>query len=297
MFGSSMLNACGGFGVLELTMTQQSSTTTLSTYIAANNPDNLETIEITNTLTQPKIITGDLSGLDVTLINSGEIQANAASGTGFEATSTIKLTNTGWIRGAGGNGGSGGTGGLIIGTLVRHTIQDGNINQTVHRGLALRQHDGESVYGHGTGAITGQNCYPEYGVIGDDKATDRWRSTDTCLMYIAEAKIEWVSSTSNLVDVTPWDDGGSGGGGGAGQRYGVSAGSGATGSNGGQYATNKGGDGGNGGAWAVAGGTGGTGASGGTSGSSGGAAGKSITGTSFLTGDSTQGNLTGSTTT
>ena len=59
----------------------------LAAFIAANNPDGHTSIVISNTLIQPRIVTGDLTGLDVTFINTGEIQGLSASLDAFEATS------------------------------------------------------------------------------------------------------------------------------------------------------------------------------------------------------------------
>ena len=57
-----------------------------------------------------KITTGDLSALDVQLVNNGEIQGVAPGGNALTITSSIELINSGWIRGAGGHGGAGGKG-------------------------------------------------------------------------------------------------------------------------------------------------------------------------------------------
>ncbi len=70
---------------------------------------NCGAITVINNHTQPKIVTGNLSGLTVEFINNGEIQGNYAGANALEVTSSMKLTNNGWIRGAGGNGGRGGT--------------------------------------------------------------------------------------------------------------------------------------------------------------------------------------------
>jgi len=61
------------------------------------------------------VVTGDLSGLDVTLINNGEMQgvrieAAGSSHMGLRITSPITLINKGWIRGRGGVGGTGAKG-------------------------------------------------------------------------------------------------------------------------------------------------------------------------------------------
>lgn len=112
--GETDSNHNSGTGVdpiLYLTLAQSAGTINLRNIINANNPLNRTEVIVTNNLTQPRIYSGDLSGLDVTLINNGEIQANQFSGNGLDIISPMTLTNNGWIRGAGGNGGSGGAGG------------------------------------------------------------------------------------------------------------------------------------------------------------------------------------------
>lgn len=97
--------------ILHLTLTQHTSLINLRSFINARNPNNRTRVIVTNTLTQPRLTTGNLSGLTVELINNGEFQGEAAGRNGMEITSALKLTNNGWIRGAGGNGGKGGTAG------------------------------------------------------------------------------------------------------------------------------------------------------------------------------------------
>ena len=69
-----------------------------------------------NTVGVPALTTGDLTGLDVTVHNYGEIQGasgNRNSGDGgdaFIATSDVVFTNFGAIRSGGGGGGKGGVG-------------------------------------------------------------------------------------------------------------------------------------------------------------------------------------------
>lgn len=112
--GSTDSNHDSGTGVdpvLYITLAQSSATITLRTIIDNVNTENRTKVQITNNYVQPRIRSGDLSGLTVTFINNGEIQANQFSGTGLELSSNLTLINNGWIRGAGGNGGIGGTGG------------------------------------------------------------------------------------------------------------------------------------------------------------------------------------------
>ena len=69
--------------------------------------------KIINNYYQPQMSSGTLTGLKVELLNSakGTIAGSSLSGTAMIITSPMKLTNLGWIRGAGGRGGYGGTGG------------------------------------------------------------------------------------------------------------------------------------------------------------------------------------------
>jgi hypothetical protein len=86
------------------------NTINLRAFINANNPDGYQSISIINNFIQPKIITGDLTGLEVELINNGEILGNASGADALVISSNIIVTNNGWIKGAGGAGGAGGDG-------------------------------------------------------------------------------------------------------------------------------------------------------------------------------------------
>jgi len=93
--------------MLELTLPQFSKTFNLAQWIKANNPRNVEQVIVSNNRTQPSILSGNLSGLNVTLINNGEFRGTSPSSTAMAISSEMKLINNGWIRGAGGNGGKG----------------------------------------------------------------------------------------------------------------------------------------------------------------------------------------------
>lgn len=84
----------------------------LDAFIAANNPTNRVNIKVINQFTQPRIRSGDLSGLNVLLENNSEIQGNIPGREALELTSPLQLINNGWIRGAGGSGGRGGICGI-----------------------------------------------------------------------------------------------------------------------------------------------------------------------------------------
>ena len=97
--------------VLEFELDQYSSVFHLRNVIDSKNSLGADVIIVTNNKVQPSMTTGDLSGLNVTFINNGEIRGTNPGNTALRLTTVMKLTNNGWIRGAGGNGGNGGHGG------------------------------------------------------------------------------------------------------------------------------------------------------------------------------------------
>ena len=126
---------------LHLTMSQQSAPFNLTNWINSNNPLGRRKVIVTNSLTQPAMETGNLSHtngatgtietMDVEFINNGEIQGSSAGGTGMNIQGSIKITNNGWIRGAGGNGGKGGNGAKgATGAIASSKII--NYTKTVH---------------------------------------------------------------------------------------------------------------------------------------------------------------------
>ena len=96
---------------IELELPQFTTEINLQEFIEQNAQPNIFAYTIVNNLVQPRIVTGDLSGLSVTLINNGEIQGIDANRTALEVTSPLMLINNGVIRGGGGDGGAGGKGG------------------------------------------------------------------------------------------------------------------------------------------------------------------------------------------
>ena len=103
---------------LTIEIEKQYSQLNLRTLIDSKNTTSATEITLLNKITNCAMTTGDLSGLNVTLYNSGEIQAFSPGGVtpsltkhnGLTLTSTMKLVNTGKIAGCGGYGGSGGRG-------------------------------------------------------------------------------------------------------------------------------------------------------------------------------------------
>jgi len=103
---------------LQLTLPKSYTQINLTDYIKAHNPQNKHTVIIYNKIVNCSVATGSLSGLDVTLINTGELQGfqkgrtntNVSKNYGLHLTGPLKLINNGWIKGCGGAGGRGGKG-------------------------------------------------------------------------------------------------------------------------------------------------------------------------------------------
>ena len=104
--------------LVSFNLPQQSKPFYLSTIIAAYKKAHPQfaqatNFKITNSYYQPQFNSGSLAGLNVEFVNTsgGTIAGVSNSGTAMLIQSKMKLTNLGWIRGAGGRGGYGGTGG------------------------------------------------------------------------------------------------------------------------------------------------------------------------------------------
>jgi len=84
----------------------------LRDFIDANNPHNIKNVIITipTGIKTPSVLSGTLTGYNVTLINYGEIRGTDNGWTALNVTSPMKLINNGWIKGAGGKGGTGAKG-------------------------------------------------------------------------------------------------------------------------------------------------------------------------------------------
>lgn len=108
--GDGVSNHVIGNTKLLIDLVQYNSTINLNSVIAPHFNGH-RIVEITNSKTQPSIVSGDVSTLDVTFTNTGEIQGTSASSDAITLTSDVKIINNGWIRGAGGSGGNGGNGG------------------------------------------------------------------------------------------------------------------------------------------------------------------------------------------
>lgn len=313
----------------------------------------------------PTIVTGDLTGFEVTLVISsgasleaGTLTSEAALVINSPTTAPLKLINNGFIRGYGGTGGTGGTGaqGTTIpgdppsthsvyhdtgwlyeragatnndtfctqgkkywsnlhshGQLHIH-IDDPMVNSSSGAHIISRVNNAPDTSDHDNNGVPRRVIIDHHGAVftysrGNMRSTS-CNDTNVCnhgswTSYedLYEVRATWT--TTEAVPGTPdkiGGPGGAGGAGGTGQYYGQSALAGSPGSVGGPstpaggnsgYA---GGTGGTGGSWGATGATGANGLGGGSAGLSGTPGGKSISGTSKLTQDSTQGTLQGSTT-
>ena len=118
--GSTESNHVQGSSLLEIDL--QPEVTDFSLKDKIDNYSIGETVvKITNNNLQPTIISGDLTGLDVTLENNATIEGTDPSSTALSLSSTLLLINNGIIRGAGGRGGDGGKGGDGFDTTVPAT--------------------------------------------------------------------------------------------------------------------------------------------------------------------------------
>ena len=97
--------------VVDIELPQLSPSASLAVWLQTNHPT-VTSVRLINNLTQPSLHSGDFGTKSVELINNGEIQGGQPSWGAFFVESAMKLTNNGWIRGAGGNGGVGGVGGI-----------------------------------------------------------------------------------------------------------------------------------------------------------------------------------------
>ncbi len=314
--------------VLTMPAPTGSGTINLRTWIDSNTLSGCGSVTVINNHIQPKIISGNLGGLTVELVNNGEIQGNSEGANALEVTSSMKLTNNGWIRGAGGHGGNGGTENnwtKNINYWGDHRVGDTGTctSPGVHSDRWWRATGGPGSGAWISAGCTGQqywdiNTDPVWGDQG--KCTSRPFGSG-CDVRGSEG-IRWGFPTDSIAfqATSNWaiTAGGTGGTGGNGQFYGSARTLGV----GGSLATDTGGRGlgtngfdrctgvnqtpellteyhgrrgGNGGTWGNN-GDGGTGGSK-TAGTTGTNGGKSITGTGNLAGGSVWGNRNGGTTT
>ena len=123
------------YGDITLYLPQYATDIDLRKFIDDNNPDGLKKIRVINDLVQPSLFTGDMTGLNVTLVNNGEFLGTNPSSTAVTITSPIVLENTGWFKGAGGNGGNG--------------ANHGNYSKSVYTWQSRASYDDGGPYNYG----------------------------------------------------------------------------------------------------------------------------------------------------
>lgn len=116
--GTYTFTAKVNYTFLQLDIPKQYSLLNLRSFIDANNPQDKTEVLLTNTRTNCSMETGDLTGLNVKLVNTGRIEGfrrNEADATLVEnraltVTSPMTLDNKAFMAGCGGEGGNGGKG-------------------------------------------------------------------------------------------------------------------------------------------------------------------------------------------
>ncbi len=283
--------------MLILHLSQHHNTFSLRTFINDKNINNVKQITVINDRTQPAMVTGNLSGLDVTFINNGEIQAMVGGGNAFHATSPIKLINNGWIRGSGGKGGAGGKGKNTSKTSYSYEIKYNwkACNQATSGNYWV----GVINYTCDTMMTWGGKHSSWLGDVGTDWKTisglsGHFRRTGGVLCNTMCSHQSSFYRIERRLTHTTAITGGAGGAGGAGIGYNSVAKNGSAGKASSPSGGNSGGTGGRGGSWGAKGSTGSTGAGGGSAGSVGASGGLSILGRRYLTTGSSTGSVNGS---
>ena len=297
---------------LELTIPKQYSELNLRDYIDSKNSGGVTQVVLYNTIVNCSMITGDLTGLNVTFFNSGEIQgfsaglvnASLSKHDGLTITSAMKLVNTGIIRASGGYGGRGGNGADDQYSYYTYESRY-QVDCYGNHGIAFFV---PASQGGGTDftRLFWDGKYRD--LVGDDSdwhtipglsheyRKTTYKSMVQCSYYSKTYTIERrVSTVTNRI-------GGTGGLGGNGSGYGESFiitdawRNGSYGSASIPTGGNSGGKGGAGGYWGHTGNTGIRGDGSGDYGIAGGSGGKAITGSSLLLAGSTTGSVSGSVT-
>ena len=273
-----------------------SGLTNIREYIDKHAPGKKK-VEITITGINPGIVSGDLTGLDVTLIVNGEVQGKRTSSDGGDAinlTSPIKLINNGWIRGAGGRGGTGGKGKNDKYEVEKTKDYYSKPGCTGTSGFSGVYHVAVVPNGYGVGKplhiffwnkdrvnTKGSNTTTMPGVSGKLKR-GKYRQKVNCSGHVISLyEIEHITETSKT------RTGGDGGAGGYGQGYHKAKTSGKPGESSSPKGGYSGGKGGTGGSWGK------DGSTGKSSGKKGDDAGNAIKGKRFLSTGSTTGSVSG----
>jgi len=274
---------------VELILPQAVSEINLQSFIEANAPGETS-ILITNSFTQPRVVTGDLSGLDVVFINNGEIQGVDLNRNAFHATSLIQLINNGWIRGGGGDGGKGGVGKndtyVTTSSSTQYVFGCGS-------GYSWGDHDGTNTVTLTWGSKWCNRTTTGTGPLTHDDYSGRfYRSTLQGYSTACQANGNYYS-VRRETDVTSARTGGAGGAGGSGQTFDTAISFGQAGSVSSPTGGNTGGAGGSGGNWGVPGVPGSPGGGYTSNGEDGQVAGYAIHGSDNLAANSVQGNIDG----
>ncbi len=276
--------------LLSIELPQAVTEINLQAFIEANNPNGLSAFIITNNYIQPRIITGDLDGYDVILINNGEIRGTEANKNALHITSLITVMNYGWIRGAGGDGGAGGKGGddtySSSSDETRYVFGCGS-------GYSWGAHLGSNTVTLVWGSVWGNVVTTGSGPVKHPKVSgDFYRSTYKCQAT--------CDTTANIYAIrrrtytTKSRTGGAGGAGGHGISFDQGITYGQQGLISSPSGGNTGGAGGSGGNWGIPGVPGAEGVNG-AAGVAGEAAGYAIVGTTYLAAGSNTGSLSGDT--
>ena len=294
---------------LVLDIAKQYSTLNLREYIDANNPLNKTDIYLTNSKVNCQFETGDLSVFNaVELNNTGEIQAfsrtdgvitGSTEECGLRITSSIKLLNSGYIRGCGGKGGSGGKGAddtylvYSYSTSYSFVACQQTTGGNYWAGVIVYNNDHLLTWNgvdSGFRGNIGTTWISIAGLSGIYRKSSYVMAT-TCSHYTYFYKIE------RRLDTYPSRTGGIGGTGGRGIGYGTSSVDGTAGLVSSPTGGYSGGEGGSGQTWGTRGDTGSDGggysAAGSTAGSLGLDGGKGLLGSSFLVGGSIIGAVSG----
>jgi len=275
---------------LSLELPQGVTEINLQEFILASSPGTYEAFTITNNLVQPRVVTGDLTGYDVTFINNSEIQGTSINGDAFEATTLVTLINNGWIRGAGGRGGKGGKGG--DNTVVESRSQSNGSFWKDRRNLTPSNTSLIEIYDKSKLVARVHRPYLEWtGPISGNNGRKYTRGNQSGPIYPGGLRgFSWNSTWSETVNRV----GGAGGVGGYGQSFDINISYGEPGYESTPVGGNSGGAGGSGGNWGIPGAPGSIGVNG-EDGEPGKIAGFAVLGLDKLTVGSITGNTDGAT--
>ena len=289
------------YDFIDIQIPKSYSQINLRTFIDANNPTSATKIKLINSVENCSMVSGNLSGLSVELVNNsyiegfikGRTSTNYSTNSGLTLTSPLLLTNNGYIYGAGGYGGQGGKGANDTYT-TNHSYEyySGSVygdknqwNYNCYYGTVRVFIDYKQVGGDGNCQYTGPYTSPSvYGVNNGKLYRGSYKASDGD-RKIFSVILKWTLNHDRV--------GGTGGLGGRGRGYGYGNAGGSAGGASSPSGGNSGGTGGTGGTWGTTGNTGYTGAGGGSAGGGGYAHAPAIVGSSHLLTGSKIGNTAG----